>query len=244
MNLQGAIQLHQPLTADQMRPGLLVSAFADDELPNGALRYRTQKVIGYRSDGTPIYQVKGSSLQTWQETLVSAQVDGTALNTSTTPTSIIPAAARFTLPANFMAIGKVLRVTAKGRVSTFTSGTLTLDVRMGPTSNIIVFTGPAMVMIISLTNKTFIMDVMLTCRAIGSSTSANLMGIGQITSPAVGTSATGAAANTLMLPDSAPAVGTGFDSTVAMVADLFATWSVSNAANSIQVHQYALESLN
>jgi hypothetical protein len=41
-----------------------------------------------------------------------------------------------------------------------------------------------------------------------------------------------------MLPNAAPAVGTGFDSTVDMVLDLFGTWSLNNA-NSIQVHQYA-----
>ncbi len=243
MNLRGAIQLDRPLTADQMRPGLLVSAVADDELPNGALRYRTQRVIGYHQDGRPIYQVKGSSRQTWQETLIAAEVDGTALNTSTTPTSIIPPAARFTLPANYMDIGKTLRVTAQGRVSTFTSGTLTLDVRMGPTSNIVVFNGGAVVMVVSVTNKTFELTALLTCRAIGAGTAANLMGIGRFVSAAVGT-ADAANAKTVMLPDNTPAVGTGFDSTVAMVTDVFATWSVSSASNSIQVHNYVLEAMN
>ncbi len=243
MDPRGAVQLHRPLTAQELRPGLLVSAVADDELGDGRLRYRTQKLIGYDRRGQPIYSIKGSSRQSWQESLVAAEVDGTALNTSTTPTSIIPAAARFTLPANFMDIGKTLRVTAQGRVSTFTSGTLTLDVRMGPTSNIVVFNGGAIVMVVSVTNKTFELTALLTCRAIGSGTSANLMGIGRFVSAAVGT-ADAANAKTVMLPDNTPAVGTGFDSTVAMITDVFATWSVSNAANSIQVHNYVLESLN
>ncbi len=243
MDRRGALELHRPLTADQMRPGTLVSAFADAELGDGRLRYRVQKVIGYQRDGRPIYSVKGSSRQTWQETLIASEIDGTALNTSITATSIIPPAARFTLPANYMDIGKTLRVTAQGRVSTFTSGTLTLDYRMGPTSNIVVFNGGAIVMVVSVTNKTFELTALLTCRAIGSATSANLMGIGRFVSAAVGT-ADAANAKTVMLPDNTPAVGTGFDSTVAMVTDVFATWSVSNAANSIQVHNYVLEALN
>lgn len=187
------------------------------------------------------------SLQTWQETLVSAQVDGTALNTSTTPTSILPAAARYTLPANWMAIGKVMRVTAMGRVSNMnpTPGNLTLDVRMGPTSNIVVFNGGAVALntAVAKTNVTWWLEILLTCRAIGASTTANLMGTGFLQSEAINGAAVGFA-ESASLPASAPAVGTGFDSTVPMVVDLFATFSVSNAANSIQVHQYILEALN
>jgi hypothetical protein len=45
------------------------------------------------------------------------------------------------------------------------------------------------------------------------------------------------------VPNTAPALGTGFDSTVANVADLFAACGTSNAANAIQCHQYAIEDL-
>jgi len=47
-----------------------------------------------------------------------------------------------------------------------------------------------------------------------------------------------------LLPNAAPAVGTGFDSTAAQAVNLFGTWSVANAANSILTHQYMVESLN
>jgi len=82
------------------------------------------------------------SLQSWQETLVSAQVDGTALNTSTSQTSIIPPAAKYTLPANYFAIGKMLRITATGRVSSIvtTPGTFTFDLKFG---TVVVFTSGA-----------------------------------------------------------------------------------------------------
>lgn len=246
MDLRGALELHRPLEASELRPGVLVSAIADDDLGDGRLRYRTQTVIGYDRNGRPIYQVKGSSRQTWQESLIVSEVDGTAL-TGTAAASIIPPAARFTLPANFMDVGKALRVTAKGRVSNIvtTPGTLTLDVRMGPTSNIIVFNGGAMQLnAVAKTNVSWIFDAMLTCRTIGNGTVATLFGIGQWTSESVVGSALPSAggSGTLLCPASAPAAGTGFDSTVAMVADMFGVFSLTG--NSLTTHEYLLESLN
>lgn len=181
------------------------------------------------------------SLQTWQETLISAQVDGTALNTSTTATSIIPAAAKLVLPANFFAIGKVLRVSSRGRISNIVTspGTLTLDIRFGST---VVFNGGAVSLnTTAKTNVSFEFEAILTCRAIG--TSANLIGVGSLISESVVGSGSGTALSAL-LPASAPAVGSSFDSTAAQTVDHFATFSVSNASNSIQVHEYLLEALN
>jgi len=181
------------------------------------------------------------SLQTWQETLISAQVDGTAVNTTTTATSVLPGAAKFTLPANFFSIGKVLRLTAQGRISTTTGPpTITFDIRFGST---VVWNGAAFTTVASLTNKSWELMVLLTCRAIGSGTAANLLGVGKFTSSIV-VGSTGGNANTAVLPDSAPAVGTGFDSTSAQIVDLFATWSASSASNSVQLHNFILEALN
>jgi len=182
------------------------------------------------------------SLQTWVETLIVAQVDGSALSNSTTATSILPAAAKYTLPAGFFsAAGKALRVTARGRLSNIvtTPGNLTLDVRFGST---VVFNGGAVAMnTTAKTNVSFEFETILTCRAIGAS--ANLMGIGSLTSESM----VGSAANTALtalLPLSAPAVGNNFDSTTAQVVDLFATFSIANSGNSITVHEYLLEALN
>jgi hypothetical protein len=183
------------------------------------------------------------SLQTWGETLISAQVDGTALANTTTATSILPAAAKYTLPANFFAIGRVLRVNMWGRVSNIvtTPGTLTLDVRFGST---VVFNGGAMSLnTTAKTNVTWRAIMMLTCRAIGGGTTANLMGTGDWTSESAVSSAANTA-NDIMMPASVPAVGTGFDSTASQAVDIFATWSIANAGNSIQLHQYTLEAMN
>lgn len=186
--------------------------------------------------------------QTWCQTLISSQVDSTALTASVTATSILPPAARFIVPANFFAIGSALRVRAYGRVSTVTTpGTLTFAFMLGPTSNIAVFSsGTIALNATATTNQTWSLEIMLTCRAIGASTTANFMGSGRwlsratLGAPAVGTTV---GVGEVLMPDTAPAVGTGFDSTVANTADLFATWGTSNA-NSILTHQYTLESLN
>jgi hypothetical protein len=195
--------------------------------------------------------MSGGPALSFQEVLITSQVDGTALTNTTTPTSILPAAARFTLPSNFFYVpGKMLRVTASGRISTVTTapGNLTLDIRLGTVAApIIVFTTPAMALnVTAQTNATWTAQYILTCRAIGSGTSANLLGTGSWTSRAVlGSAAVAAGGDGVNVsPDTAPAVGTGFDSTITNVVDFFATFSTANAANSIQCHQYILESLN
>jgi hypothetical protein len=188
--------------------------------------------------------------QSWTGLLVSQQADGTALNTSTTETSILSGQAKYTVPANFLSdVGQTLRIRAMGRISNIVTspGTLTLRVKMGPTSTIIAATSGALALnIVAKTNVTWILDWDLTVRSVGSSTAATFMHSGSWQSESViGSPAAGAGgASAHIIPASAPAVGTGFDSTVANVLDLTAQWSTSNAANSIQVHSFKLESLN
>jgi len=188
--------------------------------------------------------MSGGPALSFQECLITSQVDGTALTNTVTATSLIPAAAKFTLPSNFFWVpGKSIRVSARGRISTLTAtpGTLTLDVRLG---TVVVFNGGAMSLnTTAQTNDTWEFESILTCRAIGSGTSANILGIGSWTSAAALGAAAGIA-ESLMLPATAPAVGTGFDSTATNVVDFFGAWSTASASNSILVHQYALESLN
>lgn len=192
--------------------------------------------------------MSGGPGNSFYETLVTAQADGTAVANSTTPASLLPAAAKFVLPSNFFAnLGKKLRLKASGRISTLTAapGNLTLDLRFGST---VVWNGGASALnLTAQTNATWDFEAELTCRAIGQSTTAVLIGVGRLITraslgaPAVAT-ATGVGA--VLLPDTAPAVGTGFDSTASQAVDFFATFSVANAANSILLHQYSLESLN
>ena len=178
----------------------------------------------------------------WLQTLNNSPIDGAALTNTTTATSLLPAIAKPTLPANyFTSAGKMFKLRATGRISTVvtTPGTLTLDVRFG---SVVVFNGGAMTLnTVAKTNVGWVLDVDITVRAVGATTTANVIGQGLWTSEAVigAPLPTAGGATSHVLPyNTAPVVGTGFDSTAAFTVDMFATWSVANAANSITCHQF------
>lgn len=184
------------------------------------------------------------SLQTWQETLISAQVDGGALANSVALTSILPAASKPVIAANAFSIGKVLRVTAAGRISNIvtTPGTLTFQLGLGGAN--VANSGAINLNAVAKTNVPWFIIWWLTCRAIGAS--ANLMHQGVWTSESV----IGSPVNTvggngaINFPVSAPAVGGNFDSTTSQQLDLSGQFSIANAGNSIQVHQFFTEWMN
>lgn len=180
----------------------------------------------------------------WVEPLSWDQADGVALANSTTPGSILSPTAKYTLAANYFNwIGKKLRLRLAGRISVIvtTPGTLLLDFRLG---SVVAFTGGAMALnVVAKTNVTWEAEIELEARTVGNVTTATLLGIGRFTSEAVVGSAAGVA-STIMLPASAPVAGTGFDSTAAQQIDVFGTWSIANAGNSILTHQTTLEALN
>jgi hypothetical protein len=180
----------------------------------------------------------------YSNVLISAQTDGPVL-TAAAAASCIPTGAKKVLDANYMEIGRVLRLTASGRIScaVTTPGTARFDVRFGSTN---VFDGLAMNLnIVAKTDVGWWLEILLTCRAIGGSTTANMIGQGRWTSEALIASPlpTVGGSGVIMLPvASAPAVGGGFDSTATQAVDLFFTQTV--ATGSLTLHQYMLESLN
>ena len=175
---------------------------------------------------------------------VTAGEDGTAVANSAAETSLLPAARKIVLPNNFFkALGQELRVRAAGRISTLvtTPGTLTLALKFGST---VIFSGGAMTLnTTAKTNVGWILDVTLSCRVIGAA--AALMGMGTWKSEAVSGSpapTAGGPTEHLLPYNAAPANGNTFDSASAHVLDLVATWQTANAANSIQLHQFSVES--
>jgi len=187
---------------------------------------------------------------TYAECLKAMQVAGPNLTASTTPTSLLDATGKVTLKPDFFdRRGKGVLIEFAGQLGNIatTPGTLTLDVRMGPTSNIIVFNGGAMQLSSTVhTTLPVVGRILLTCRAVGNGTTANLIGQGTITSQCLSLTAVADSATTpatLLMPNTVPTVGTGFDSTVAMTVDLFGTFSLNNA-NAVQIHQYWLYEVN
>lgn len=179
------------------------------------------------------------SLVTTQNTLVTALVDGPTL-TAAAAATCIPTGALITLPPNFFYIGKKLKIVAAGRIScaVTTPGTARFDVRLNSTPIVVFDTGALNLNIVAKTTVPWWLEIHLTCRAIGSGTSANLMGVGLFQSEAVIASPLPAVGSngSLLVPVGTPAVGTGFNSTTANLMDFFFTQTV--ATGSMTVHQY------
>jgi hypothetical protein len=190
-------------------------------------------------------------LREWRETLVSLYKDGPLQNTYTTAKSIFgvdgtdeAAHAKYTLPANFFIPGKGLHVTMCGDLSNIvtTPGTVTFQFMLGAviawTSGAINFSTTAH------TTLPFWFDLDLTCQVGGAGTQAKLMGQGKMTSQCISnTSAADSVASdlpTLLLPNTTPAQGTGFDATASQKVDIFVGFSISNAGNGVRVRQYKL----
>lgn len=179
------------------------------------------------------------SVVTYWDTLITGQVSGSAV-TAAAATSLLPAAAKKTIPANaFQYVGQQLIVEASGIISSLitTPGTARFDIRLGGT---VVFDGLAVLLdtVAAHTNVGWMLRIMLTCRAIG--TSGNFWGSGIWTCEDIlGVPATAPkGVLSAMLPwNSAPTVGGNFDTTTSQVLDLFFTQTV--ATGSCTLNQFA-----
>lgn len=188
--------------------------------------------------------------QGYVKCLAALRSDGPSRSSFTTAITALNENARAAIEPSSWYEGRVLRCTWAGRISNVVtaSPTFTFEFRLGPTSNIVAFTTGALVT--STTAHTTVPiwgEFLLTCRALGASTAANLMGQGWVMSRALvdvsGADVTTTGHPALLGPETTPAVGTGFDSTVENVADLFVACQTSNAGNLFQMHQYILEDL-
>lgn len=184
----------------------------------------------------------------WHETLVSQYGAGSSFGSFTTAKTVINPQALHTIPAGWFVPGKKLRITVRGGIGTLvtTPGTITFQVMIG---GVIVFTtGAIQLNATAHTNLPFKLVIDLTCRAVGDATNANLMGMAEVIGVMFTNTAgqtDGANTNTVKnVPATAPAVGTGFDSTIANILDFFAGFSISDAANTIKVEDYYVEALN
>ena len=179
------------------------------------------------------------SSNAWCQTLISAQTAGTAL-TAAAAASAIPAAARFSFPPNQLKIGDKLQIKASGIIScaVTTPGTARFDIRFG--SAVVFDSGAINLNIVAKTSVPWWLDLELTVRSIGATTTATILGQGQWASEAgVGAPLPSAGGNAVFnVPVSGVAVGTGFDSTASNFIDLFFTQTV--ATGSMTLQQYDL----
>jgi hypothetical protein len=182
--------------------------------------------------------------QIWVETVVTSKVDGPTL-TAAAAASMLPASAKYTFPPDTLNnVGKVLRITATGRVSTVitTPGTLRFDVRL---QGNVVFDSQGIFpdSTAAYVNVGWYMDLFLTVQIDG--TAAQMWGQGKFACTAV----TGLVSNppqgalSAILPfNASPGLGNFFDATQSQQFDMFFTQTVGTG--SLTCHQLAVELTN
>lgn len=177
----------------------------------------------------------------FRERILEVYEDGAALASSTSQTSILPASAKeATLGAGRLRIGAAIAFEFGGRISTVvtTPGTLTLALRLGSVD--VFSSGGIPLNTTAQTNIHWSLKGELVVRALGTSTTTTFFPKGCIfiSRAVVGSSAAGTAGVGMeILPyNTTPAVGSGLDFSVSQLVDFLATWSVSNASNSITLH--------
>ena len=180
------------------------------------------------------------------QTIVAAATDGPTL-TAAARASCIPTANRIVLPNNFFFISRAMRVLLGGRISCVvtTPGTARYDICMGSAGTTVVFDTLALNLnVVAKTTVPWLLDVTLTCRAVGTVTSTTFFPRGFFASEAVvGAPLPSAGGNgVLNVPVGTPAVGAGMDNTAASALDAFFTQTL--ATGSMTVHTYQVDVLN
>lgn len=185
------------------------------------------------------------STQSWAETLVNAPVAGTALTAAATA-SLLPAQSVITIAPGYFRLGSALNIRASGVISSVitTPGTARFDVKLG---SVVIWDSLAILLdsVAAHTDVAWVLDIDLTCRAIGNGVNSNFIGIGTWTCEDIlGVPATAPkGVLSAILPwNSAPVVGTSFDNTVNGALDL--RWTQTAATGSITLYQYRVTSLN
>lgn len=184
------------------------------------------------------------SRQFWSEAIAWATASGTAIANSTTETILF---SNITIPANFLADGRVLRVIAVGGYGTTSTPTLTAALRLGGVAGTVlcksgaITTGSGVGGGASMT-ALFGIELYLQVRANGASGTLMTNGLIQLftTGTAAGSSYPIASGST----GGTTPVAVTVDLTADAALSLTATWGTANSANSIQGHQYTVEALN
>lgn len=180
----------------------------------------------------------------WVGVLINSQVSNTGPSNTTTETSVLPAAAKFTIPANFFStVGTAVRITMAAAVSNVAStpGTLNMKVKLGST---IAFDGGTQQLSTTVhTSLPYVWQCLLTLQVIGASAAfkGQAWAMGQM---CLRSGADLATDGLEMSPNTAPANSATWDSTASQVLDLTATHSVSTSGTSTTSHQYVVEVLN
>lgn len=189
--------------------------------------------------------------QAWEQDVVSQDAAGTLFATFTTAKTVINQNLLYGFYANFFKLGTRLKITVNMAVSNIvtTPGTVTFQVMLG---TIVVWTSGAVQL--NATAHTTLpakLVIDLTCQLTNTGVGgavAKFMGVGVLTgvmfTKTAGQTDSAQGDQTIMVPATAPALGTAFDSTISQVLDFWTGFSISNAGNGVRIDQYDVEILN
>lgn len=187
------------------------------------------------------------SRQFWSELIAWATADGTAVSNTATETIIFP---DVNVPGNYMADGRVLRLTARGRWSNVVTAVpaLTFGLRWGGVAGTLIAQSPAIVTpAAATTNAIWTLEAEIQTRLNGATGSVFVIGTVTMFEDAAATFGTvtnyGVVQPFCSGGAATPAAVT-VDASIDKALSLTGKWSASSASNSFQGHNYFLESLN
>ena len=172
----------------------------------------------------------------WSSLLNSPGIGAGAAYANSTTITDVSAAPQFTLPANFLQVGSVLRFEAFGVFSTTGTPNLTLGIYYGAVAGTALATTGAVATSSGVTNVPWKLNLTTHVRTVGSSGTAMSHG-----SSYWGSSVSALNAE-IPLPASALATVT-IDTTAAKVLSVGATWGTASASNTLTLHGFTIESL-
>lgn len=187
--------------------------------------------------------------QGFNQIIAQQDIAGPLLNTYTTAKSVIDPTGLGKLKANQdLRLGRHFRTVVAGGLSNVVTapGTITFQIMIAAVAAW--SSGAIQLNASAHTLLPFELEIKWRLDSVGSGTTAKILGIGKLAGVMfTATAGQTDAVNTqgiFMVPQTAPAVGTGFDSTVDCALDFWAGWSLSAAGNGIQVYTSFTESLN
>lgn len=172
----------------------------------------------------------GTLLTAWTGAMATAVANKTIANTGTETTlfGTLEAAATKTLPANFLQIGKSIRITICGIYSTTAAPTLDIKVKLGST---IILDTTVDTAATTVTNQQFELTAIITCQTIGGTGTVIGQGVFVNNSTSI-TASSWAMTNTAT---------TTIDTTTTQVIDVTATWGTASTSNTITATNAIIE---
>ena len=180
--------------------------------------------------------------QTWKSVLNTNQAANfpaaVAYASSSTLTDVSPGAATqgLVVPANYLQVGSILKVSAAGVFSNTATPTLILGVYWGGVAGVAFAATGAITTITGATNWPFLVEWEGVVRSIG--TGGSIMGSGVVKMPA---SATQFQAE-YNIPTTGTVTPVTIDTTTAKLLSLGATWGTLSASNTLTVTRFEISS--